>query len=141
MSRTILIVEDNDTFRGMLGSLISLRGYRVIAVRNGADGLATAATQPFDAALVDVEMPGISGFEFCRQLRAERQAAGQDVPVWIMTGVFRPALNKRAAEAGARLMLRKPFHVEEFITALEQEFQSRAAGAAETGDAPNEGAS
>lgn len=130
MAHTILIVEDNDTFRGMLGSLIALRGYQVIVARNGAEGLAMAAAQAFDGALVDVEMPGMNGFEFCRQLRAQRGAVGQDVPVWIMTGVFRPALNKRANEAGARLVLRKPFHVAEFIAACEQEFRSRAAGPA-----------
>jgi two-component system, sensor histidine kinase len=140
MSRTILIVEDNDMFRGMMSSLISLRGHQVIVARNGAEGLAMAAAQPFDAALVDVEMPGMDGFEFCRRLRAQGQATGQDVPVWIMTGVFRPALSKRANEAGAKLVLRKPFHVEEFITACELELQARAAGAAENDDASERGA-
>jgi DNA-binding response OmpR family regulator len=113
----------------MLCSLITLRGYQVVVARNGEEGLALAAVQPFDAALVDVDMPGMNGFEFCRQVRAQRAAAGQDVPVWIMTGVFRPALNRRADEAGAMLVLRKPFHVEEFITACERELQARASGA------------
>lgn len=132
--RTILIVEDNDVFRGMLGSLISLHGYVVVAARNGPEGLTMAATRPLDAALVDVEMPGMDGFEFCERLRAQRKEAGQDIPVWIMTGVLRPALNRRAAKAGALLVLRKPFHVEEFVTRCEEEFHVRAA--ARSGNEP-----
>jgi CheY-like chemotaxis protein len=129
MSRTILIVEDNDAYRGVLGSLITLRGYHVLHARNGAEGLGLAATQAVDAALVDIEMPGMDGFEFCEQVRAQRQSAGQDLPVWIMTGVLRPALNKRAAKAGALLVLRKPFHAEEFVNRCEAEFQARAQAA------------
>ena len=135
MSRTVLIVEDNDTYRGMLSSLISMRGYAVVPARNGEEGLAMAETQPIDAALVDVQMPGMDGFEFCQRLRAQRRAAGQDIPVWIMTGLFRPALNRRANEAGAQLVLRKPFHAEEFVSACERELLARAAAAKEGGGA------
>jgi CheY-like chemotaxis protein len=127
MPRTILIVEDNDLFRGMLRSLLEMRGYAVVVARNGAEGLELAASQQFDAALTDVEMPGMDGFEFCQQLRAQQQAVGQDLPVWIMSGVFRPALAKRAAAAGAVLVLRKPFPADEVCARLEQEFANRAA--------------
>lgn len=129
MPRTILIVDDNDAYRGVLASLISLRGYQVVTARNGTEGLAVAATRPIDAALVDVEMPGMDGFEFCGQLQAQCQGSGKNLPVWIMTGVLRPALNKKAAQAGAILVLRKPFHAEEFVQRCEEEFQARAAAA------------
>src|SRR5215212_8417939 len=100
MPRTILIVEDNDLFRGMLRSLLEMRGYAVVTASSGDEGLAAAAGQPVDAVLTDLDMPGMNGFEFCQQLRAQQQAVGKDMPVWIMSGVFRPALAKRAAEAG-----------------------------------------
>lgn len=122
MPRTILIVEDNDMFRGMLGSMIALRGYTVITARRGAEGLAKAAAQPIDAAITDVDMPEMNGFEFCRQLRAQQQAAGREIPVWIMTGVMLPALAKRSAAAGTLLVLRKPFPVDEVCRQFEQEF-------------------
>jgi CheY-like chemotaxis protein len=126
MPRTILIVEDNDLFRGMLRSLLEMRGYAIVPAKNGTEGLAVAAAQPIDAVLTDVEMPGMDGFEFCQQLRAQQQAVGQDIPVWIMSGVFRPALAKRAATAGAVLVLRKPFPADEVCARLEQEFEARA---------------
>jgi CheY-like chemotaxis protein len=127
--RTILVVEDNDLFRGMVRSLLTMRGYNVIVARNGPEGLAIAAEQPIDGALTDIEMPEMNGYEFCRQLREQQEAAGRDVPVWIMSGVFRPALEKRAREAGAILVLRKPFPIEEVCAQLEAEFQKRAGGA------------
>jgi CheY-like chemotaxis protein len=125
-SRTILVVEDNDMFRGMVSSLMTMRGYKIIPARNGPEGLAIAAAQPIDGALTDIEMPEMDGYEFCRQLRAQQQAAGRDVPVWIMSGVFRPALEKKAAAAGAILVLRKPFPIDDVCAKLEAEFEKRA---------------
>lgn len=127
MSRTILLVDDNDLYRGMLRSLLELHGFQMVPARNGAEGLACAATESIDAAVVDVDMPDMDGFEFCRRLRAQQQAAGRDVPIWIITGTFRPALARHAAEAGAILALRKPFPIGELRAHLEQEFQKRDA--------------
>lgn len=123
MSRTLLLVEDNEMFRGMLRSLLTMRGYAVEVARNGPEGLAMAAARNFDAVLSDVDMPEMDGFEFCRQVREQQKAVGRNIPVWIMTGMFRPALAKRAAAAGAMLVLRKPFPIEEICAQLEQEFQ------------------
>jgi CheY-like chemotaxis protein len=126
MPRTLLLVEDNELFRGMLRSLLEMRGYTVVVARNGQEGLATAASQTFDGVLSDVDMPGMDGFEFCSQLREQNKAAGLDVPVWIMTGMFRPALTKKAATAGAVLVLRKPFPIDEVCAQLEREFEKRS---------------
>lgn len=128
LPRTILVVDDNDLFRGMVSSLMAMRGYRIVVARNGPEGLALAAEQPIDGALTDIEMPEMDGYEFCRQLRAQQQAAGRDLPVWIMSGVFRPALEKKAAAAGAILVLRKPFPIDEVCAHLEAEFQQREEG-------------
>jgi CheY-like chemotaxis protein len=125
MPRTVLLVDDNDLYRGMLRSLLELRGYHVIPARNGAEGLTCAANSPIDAALVDLDMPEMDGFETCRRLKALPAEAGHDVPVWIITGTFRPALAKRAAAAGALLVLRKPFPIEELCGELEREFLKR----------------
>lgn len=123
--RTILIVEDNDLFRGMVKSLMTMRGYNVVPARNGPEGLALAAAQKIDGVLTDIEMPQMDGYEFCRQVRAQQQALGRDIPVWIMSGTFRPALEKKAAAAGAILVLRKPFPIEEVCAHVEAEFQKR----------------
>jgi CheY-like chemotaxis protein len=126
MPRTLLLVEDNELFRGMLRSLLTMRGYNVETARTGAEGLAMSAARTFDGVLTDVDMPEMDGFEFCRQLREQNKAAGLDVPVWIMTGMFRPALTKKADAAGAVLVLRKPFPIDEVCAQLEQEFEKRS---------------
>lgn len=141
MARTLLLVDDNDLFRGMLSSMLALRGYTVVVARKGPEGLAIAAAQPIDAALTDVDMPEMDGFEFCRQLCDQQRQAGREIPVWIMTGMFRPALAKKAAAAGAMLVLRKPFPIEEVCQQLEQELQKResqAAAAPETGESASD---
>ena len=91
--------------------------------------------EPIDAALSDLNMPEMDGFEFCRQLRAQCKERNQDVPVWIMTGLFSPALEKRATAAGAMLVLRKPFPIEDVCRQLEAEFQKRAEAA--SGEPPS----
>lgn len=122
-------------FRGMLRSLLTMRGYAVEVARNGPEGLALAAARNFDAVLTDVDMPEMDGFEFCRQVREQQKAAGRDIPVWIMTGMFRPALAKRAAAAGAVLVLRKPFPIEDVCAQLEQQFEKQS-GAASPSEPP-----
>jgi CheY-like chemotaxis protein len=135
MPHTILLVDDNDLYRGMLRSLLELQGYQVIIARNGPEGLACATTGRIDAALADVNMPEMDGFEFCRRLKAQQLAVGQDVPVWIITGAFQPALARRASEAGALLVLRKPFPIQELRAQLEQEFLKRGSAPAPKGSA------
>src|SRR6185369_10974336 len=63
---TILIVDDDEDFREMLVSVLTLRGFNVIAAATTADGLALAATHELDAALSDYQMPKADGLTFCR---------------------------------------------------------------------------
>jgi len=125
MPHTILVVDDNDAFRGMLSSVLEMRGYKAIIARSSAEGLKLAAEQPIDAALVDVEMPETDGFEFCKLLREQSKAAGRDVPVWIMTGAMRLGLNRRAESVGALVVLRKPLNVDQTCAQFEQQFRER----------------
>jgi CheY-like chemotaxis protein len=126
MSRSILIVDDNEMFRGMLRSLLAMRGFEAVMAANGQEGLAIAASRPIDAVLSDVDMPGMDGIEFCAQLRALAQKEGKDIPVWIMTGGMRPGMARRAAAAGALLVVRKPFNVVDVCNQIQQEFEARS---------------
>ncbi len=140
MPHTILIVDDNDAHRGMLKTVLEMRGYQVLVARSGAAGLQHAAEQAIDAALVDVEMPEMDGFEFCRLLREQTKSGARPVPVWIMTGTLRLGLNKRAAAVGALVVLRKPLSVEDTCEQFEREFRQQTApsapAAGDTGGAP-----
>ena len=128
MPHTILIVDDNDAFRGMLTTVLGLRGYKTVAARNGDEGLKLAATNQIDAVLVDVEMPQMDGLEFCRLLREQEKTAGTNLPVWIMTGALRVGVNRKAAAFGALLVLRKPLNMEETCAQFEREFREQQTG-------------
>src|SRR5688500_14077797 len=64
----ILVVDDNPWFREFLDDLLSLEGYRVVAVEPG-EALAAASTEPPALAVLDAVMPGMDGPSLCRQLR------------------------------------------------------------------------
>lgn len=129
MPRTILVVDDDDLVRGMLRSLLEMHGYAALVAKKGSEGLALAAENNVDAALVDLDMPEMNGVEFCQQFRAQNEAAGRNVPTWIMTGLMRPGIAKKAEAAGALLVLRKPLKISETCAQFEQEFEARSRGA------------
>jgi len=127
MPFTLLIVDDNDAFRGMLCTALAMRGHVAIPARSGLDALALVADDRIEAVLADIDMPGMDGFELAQRLDAQSRSAGREVPVWIMTGTLRPGLDKRAAKVGAVLLLRKPLRVEDTCAQIEAELNRRKA--------------
>ena len=123
--RTILIVDDNPPFRGMLKSMLSMRGYAILTASSAAEGLKFAAEYAVDGILVDYDMPGTNGLEFCRLLKEQNQATGRDIPAWIITGALHTEVGKHAVNAGALLVIRKPFNADELCNRLEEEFARR----------------
>jgi hypothetical protein len=126
MARTILVVDDNAAFRGMLKTMLKMRGYEPVTASTAAEGLQLAANPAIEAVLVDFDMPGTNGLEFCRQLREQNRAAGRDIPTWIMTGALDPEVGKSAADVGALLVVRKPFNTDSMCAMLEREFAKRS---------------
>lgn len=76
----ILLVDDDVTLAGLLAEFLSLQGLRVEVLHSGEEALARVAAEPPDLIVLDVMLPGISGFETLRRIR-ERQ----DVPVIMLT--------------------------------------------------------
>lgn len=125
MARTILVVDDNAPFRGMLKSMLKMRGYEPVATGSAEEGLKLAAVPAVEAVLVDFDMPGMNGLEFCRRLREQNRASGRDLPTWIMTGALDPEVGRNASDVGALLVLRKPFNTDAMCAMLEREFAKR----------------
>jgi DNA-binding response OmpR family regulator len=115
----ILIVEDSDAIRSMIGSLVSSRGYAVEAVATGAKGLELAFANVPDVVLLDLSLPGsFDGLEVCKRLRENPLTRG--VAVIIITAMDNPDVKRRAHEAGATAFYTKPFSP----TALLKEIES-----------------
>jgi DNA-binding response OmpR family regulator len=122
MPRTLLLVDDDPSVRETLRFLLTRRGYTVVPAENGMKALALAGERHIDGALVDVHMPGMSGVEVCRLLRAQAAAKGQTLPVWIMTGARTPEVVKAAERAGALVVLAKPFDYADLFRRFEAQF-------------------
>lgn len=121
--RTLLVIDDNKSVRESLKFLFMRRGYEVLAAESGPEGIALAAQHPVDGAMIDVNMPGMNGIDVCRALRANAAASGRDLPVWMMTGARTPDVVKRAEEAGALVLLGKPFDFTDLFRRFEERFR------------------
>ena len=101
---TVLVIDDDEAMRRLAAGMLSGR-YRVREADGVVAGLAVLAQEPVDLVLMDVMMPGISGLDGCRRLKA---AAGGFLPVLLLTALSEPADVVAGLEAGADDFLSKP---------------------------------
>jgi DNA-binding response OmpR family regulator len=110
---TVLVVEDDDGLRGMIAELLEEADYATLEASSGEIALSTAADARVDLALLDVDLPGLSGYEVCRRLREQ---TGTGFPIMFVSG-SRIEAHDRAAGLmlGADDYLVKPFAPEELL--------------------------
>jgi serine/threonine protein kinase len=109
---TILIVEDDDTLRTVLEMGLSGEGYRVLIASNGREGIRLAAEEAPHLVLLDVTLPGLNGFDVCRELRQR----GFNAPIMMVTGKTEEVDRVVGLEIGADDYLTKPFGQRELVT-------------------------
>jgi DNA-binding response OmpR family regulator len=118
--RTLLIVDDHESVLHTLGYVFGLRGYQTKLANSGSAGIELARNEHIDAALVDLHMPGMDGFAVCRGLREQAIASGRDLPIFMMTAAHTLVAATKATEAGAVMLLKKPFDHDELLAAVER---------------------
>lgn len=111
---SILVVDDDPTFRQGLRASLKASGYEVEAARNAQDALRHVRQRPVDIVLLDINMPGLSGVEACRRIRAAAPQTG----ILMLTVLDSEADKVRALEAGADDYVTKPFRLRELIARL-----------------------
>jgi adenylate cyclase len=107
-SSHVLVVDDNAANRDLLSRRLQREGYRVTSAADGAAALALTADENFDLVLLDLMMPGISGFEVLNRLKAD--ASTRHLPVIMISALDELDSTVRCIEAGAEDYLAKPFN-------------------------------
>lgn len=107
----ILVVDDQEINRIVLGEILRRQGYLVLEASNGPDARKLASAEEPDVILLDVMMPGEQGFETCRKLKANPDTA--DITVIFVSAVFNIDSKMEGFNSGAVDYITKPFHAVE----------------------------
>lgn len=112
----IAVVDDEAPVRTALGRLLRLADYEVAAFGSGDEFLASLAVRAPACVILDVHMPGISGFAVQAQLRA----ANYDIPAVFITASDDPGLDAAVLAVGGSQLLRKPFTSDRLLKAVSE---------------------
>jgi len=113
MAQRILVVDDTPMNIKLLGDLLTAKGYSVATAANGEQALAAIAAAPPDLVLLDVMMPGLSGYDVCRRIRDNPATAL--LPVVMCTSLDPIQERVKGIEAGADDFLSKPVNQPELF--------------------------
>lgn len=103
----LLLIEDDEMYASLVEMAFRREGFELITAHTPEEGLAMATQHEFAAIIVDVALPGISGIEVLRRLRADPRTA--DMPIIIATASGTLSTRKAAQEGGADAFYEKPF--------------------------------
>jgi len=113
MTPQILVVDDDPVTSKLVTLLLRREGYEVIAARGSAAGLRVLNEIRPNLVILDIMMPGMDGFEFCRLLRQEYRS--EELPVLMFSALGRPSDQRRGFEVGADDYLIKPVNSRDLI--------------------------
>jgi CheY-like chemotaxis protein len=113
----LLLVEDDTIVAAVIGGLLEQQGHAVVHVVNGLAALAELAHASFDAVLLDLDLPGVDGFQIARLIR-QREHPGQHLPIVAVTARSGSGDELRARAAGMDGFLCKPLSGEQLASAL-----------------------
>ena len=120
----ILLVEDNEMNRDMLGRRLQRRGYEVLIAADGAEGVAKAQADPPDLILMDMSLPLMDGWEATRRLKAASET--QAVPIIALTAHAMSGDRGKAVEAGSDNYDTKPIELDRLLGKIEALLNTRA---------------
>jgi two-component system KDP operon response regulator KdpE len=120
-SSSILVVDDEPQIRRVLRSTLAFRGYEISEASSGEEGVELARKLKPDLILLDVNLPGISGIEACREIRHS-----SDAPIIMLTVRNAERDKVVALDAGADDYVTKPFSIEELLARVRASLRRHA---------------
>ena len=121
MTPKILVVDDEQAILDAIAYTLRAEGFEVDVARNGEQALESAGNGPYDVVVLDVMLPGVSGVEVCRRLRAE-----SDVPIVLLTARDAEVDRVVGLDAGADDYVTKPFSMPELLSRVRAILRRRA---------------
>lgn len=118
----VLIVDDTPQNIQVLANILSSESYQVGFAQNGKDAIKIATSSPFHIILLDIMMPGMDGFEVCKQLKANEKT--RDVPVIFLTAKTDQESIVKGFELGGADYISKPFNQRELLVRVKTHLQS-----------------
>src|SRR5262245_37331285 len=118
MTKTILIVADNELNVKIFTELIYTHGYRQLQTRNGMEALALAREHRPDLILMDIQLPEVSGLEVTKWLKEDDQL--RKIPVVAVTAFAMKGDEERIREGGCEAYISKPISVSTFLDTIRQ---------------------
>jgi len=112
----VLSVDDEPEVLESLGELLSAAGFDVRSSSDAEKALEIAGSFRPDAIVLDIIMPQMDGYHFCKMLKKNEKTA--QIPVIFLTGVDPQDDSGKAFEAGGQLFVKKPFRIEELVEVI-----------------------
>lgn len=113
MAKKILLIEDDELLRGLIKAKFSKEGYRILQAVDGPSGLKTAQDELPDLILLDIILPGMTGFEVLEKLKQDKVLA--KIPVMILSNLWQKSDIEKGLKLGAADYLIKVNFVSEEI--------------------------
>lgn len=107
MTRRILIVEDQEDNRKILRDLLTSAGFALLEATTGEEGVSLAETEHPDLILMDIQLPGLDGYEATRRIKAT--PALRHIPIIAVTSYALSGDDVKAREAGCDAYVTKPY--------------------------------
>ena len=117
MTRTILMIEDNEQNRYLATFLLERQGHRVVSACDGPEGIERAKTLLPDIILLDIQLPEMDGYAVAQALR--RNPALQHVPIIAVTSYAMPGDREKAIASGCTGYIEKPIDPDTFVDNVE----------------------
>ncbi len=118
MSKTILVVEDQEDNRRILRDLLTSAGYEVIEAVTGEEGVISAEAHRPDLIVMDIQLPGLDGYEATRRIKAS--PALREIPIIAVTSYALSGDDVKAFEAGCAAYVSKPFSPRELLAKIRE---------------------
>lgn len=118
MSRTVLLIEDNEQNRYLTTYLLECNGYKVVIAVDGPQGISEASRCPPDIVLLDIQLPAMDGYTVAAKLREIETL--RDMPIIAVTSYAMLGDREKALAAGCTGYIEKPINPETFIAEIER---------------------